>query len=502
MSEKICNSLHLTRVGKGPIFLIAMAIILFLYSPGTSHAYEGAISFDDFPWVTATWTDDNILIRLNGITAGSYELYTLETPDRIVIDIDSLTCSEETATQDAYDFESWSILRQLRVSCSPERTRIVLESDYPLYWEITSDRMDSHLDINVLTRFRQTVEQFGIDDGTQYIARRYVQTNGQRYVHAIISNPEISRLRPGMLLTSDILPRNLASLNTLVEESRSVAGINGGYFMWPGISLSLVVQHGAIISPPQLHRPAFMVLEDGQYIMDYPPVKAHVESSSGLEWDVDVVNQSPTYGQMALLTPGHPSRLRDEMTGQVAIINDSVVEAVTFGEVEDFSNRYILWSRRITQSLSFLSAGEEIEIELYIDDSIGNITDAMQGGPFLVKNGVVDVTSEEDDIGNDIANGRSARTAIGIDDYNRIFLVVVEGSRKGRSIGSTLEELAWTMLDLGATWAINLDGGSSSGIALGYNATESGLVNGARSIASAIVLIDESGQFQSDDFHF
>lgn len=58
---------------------------------------------------------------------------------------------------------------------------------------------------------------------------------------------------------------------------------------------------------------------------------------------------------------------------------------------------------------------------------------------------------------------RHPRTAIGTDETGQTLIIaVVDGRRKGWSVGVTLPELAQVMIDAGAANAINLDGGGSS----------------------------------------
>lgn len=488
------------------VFAALVLLLASFFSPGSlttiASADEGGILLESFPWISVAWDENNLLLRISGLREGSYNLYELERPPRIVIDIPDLLCENEPVSE-SYDFTDMGLITQLRANCDAERTRIVLESRFPVHWEITSPESADDLDIFCYLRFRQTIEEIAIDEGTTYIARRYVTPSGQRFAHIVVSDPALSRLRPRIFLSSDVTTRSLSSIDSIVSGSRAAAGVNGGYFQWPGISLSLVIQDGEIRYPPQLHRPAFMISEDGSYMMGYPPIRAAVESSSGLRWEADVINQAPGPGRIALLTPGHPSRIRSEMPGSAALFLDGIVEAVTYDaeEIENFADRTILWSRRSLLPLELLGVNEEVEIS-YIVDSDSPIAHAIQGGPFLLRNGRVDITSEEDDIGRDIANGRAARTAVGIDSRGRVYLVVVEGSSSGRSIGSSLQEMAWSLLELGATWAINLDGGSSSGMALGFHTPDCGLPSGGRRIATALVLIDESGRMQGENFYF
>ncbi|MBD2861589.1 phosphodiester glycosidase family protein [Paenibacillus oceani] len=97
---------------------------------------------------------------------------------------------------------------------------------------------------------------------------------------------------------------------------------------------------------------------------------------------------------------------------------------------------------------------------------------AFSGSPLLVSNGRAawdyyrEVEETATDIGRD-ANGnlvRCQRTFAGIDAEGNLLLAVSDGRTRSDQ-GLTLEEMALYMLDKGAVWAINGDGGGSSVIA-------------------------------------
>jgi hypothetical protein len=72
----------------------------------------------------------------------------------------------------------------------------------------------------------------------------------------------------------------------------------------------------------------------------------------------------------------------------------------------------------------------------------------------------------------------AARTAIGEDGEGRLLFVVVEGGDGEGSAGVTLRELARIMLDLGSRWAINMDGGGSSIMVLGFDGAQRAVSRG------------------------
>lgn len=82
--------------------------------------------------------------------------------------------------------------------------------------------------------------------------------------------------------------------------------------------------------------------------------------------------------------------------------------------------------------------------------------DLMACGPVLVNDGVIQSFAN-----TSFAQGRHPRTAVGITNDNKLLLVAVDG-RSAASAGMSLPELAQVFTALGATRAINFDGGGST----------------------------------------
>ena len=100
--------------------------------------------------------------------------------------------------------------------------------------------------------------------------------------------------------------------------------------------------------------------------------------------------------------------------------------------------------------------------------------DAIGGGPRLVRDGanvaVESYWAEVFDSGGTAGLSRQPRTAIGVKADNSLIMLVCDGRGMNGSSGFTLSELADKLISLGATDAINLDGGGSSAI-VGYDGT-------------------------------
>ncbi|WP_337383445.1 phosphodiester glycosidase family protein [Acidaminococcus timonensis] len=93
-----------------------------------------------------------------------------------------------------------------------------------------------------------------------------------------------------------------------------------------------------------------------------------------------------------------------------------------------------------------------------VADSAASVGSA---GPQLVRDGQVAVTSGEEEIAPDIADGRAPRTGVGIKKDGTVLIVVADG-RSDDSAGFTLDEFARYFVSLGADRAMNFDGGGSS----------------------------------------
>jgi hypothetical protein len=92
----------------------------------------------------------------------------------------------------------------------------------------------------------------------------------------------------------------------------------------------------------------------------------------------------------------------------------------------------------------------------------GRIYNALSGNLMLVEAGqILQLPALEENVRPD------PRTAVGVDKSGRrLYLVVVDGRMPGYSEGITLQELAELLLSAGAHFAMNLDGGGSSTLAV------------------------------------
>lgn len=93
----------------------------------------------------------------------------------------------------------------------------------------------------------------------------------------------------------------------------------------------------------------------------------------------------------------------------------------------------------------------------------GKLKEAVGGSHILLKDGMYyDVGITAGVYNTEFSSTRHPRTAVGFTDDGKLILLVVDGRQTAHSNGASLADLAEILLALGATDAINLDGGGSS----------------------------------------
>ena len=131
--------------------------------------------------------------------------------------------------------------------------------------------------------------------------------------------------------------------------------------------------------------------------------------------------------------------------------------------------------------------------ESYFDSTVKNV---MTAGPMLLVDGKA-VPQRND---RTFVNDRHNRTALGIRPDGTVLLVTVDGRMK-QAAGMSLPELEQTLMWLGCTNAINLDGGGSTTLYL-RGRPENGIVNyptdngrfdhkGERKVSNIIMLMEK-----------
>jgi exopolysaccharide biosynthesis protein len=114
--------------------------------------------------------------------------------------------------------------------------------------------------------------------------------------------------------------------------------------------------------------------------------------------------------------------------------------------------------------------GDALRLDSSPSDTIGSASYVVGGGPLLLQDGRIVLNGTVEGFSSSFLHQGAPRTVIG-SDGQRIWLVTLEGVDDP---GPTLMETAMLLRSLGLRDALNLDGGSSTGLVMGGSQTVKG----------------------------
>lgn len=130
--------------------------------------------------------------------------------------------------------------------------------------------------------------------------------------------------------------------------------------------------------------------------------------------------------------------------------------------------------------------GLEVGEQVNLGWSLGwpDVYETIGGNPTLVRNGEIFVTDE-----NTAFHARHPRTGVGTTPDGRVLFVTVDGRQPGYSVGMRLVRFAKLFKQLGADFALNLDGGGSTTMAINGEVVNRPSDGGERPVSSALLLL-------------
>ena len=288
--------------------------------------------------------------------------------------------------------------------------------------------------------------------------------------------------------------RAMANRRTQRGDRRVLVAVNGGFGVlgdmrgYGGVLENLHIQDGELITQPTDTEACFGVTESGEFLSSPVKMKASIQIGTHT-LSVGCINQRRLDGcQVTLYTPrlGESTRTNRRRGREVLISGLSLPLTPQYEHayrVEDVSqdgnnliprDGAVLWinARLKDQSISEFNAGANGTLSLSLSPPEWNqVRHAIGGRLRLLKNGKINETLEEmhnaekrhtpGKRSSMLNLSHEPRTALGY-NADTLFLVVADGRQPKYSTGLTLYELASILIELGATEAINLDGGSSS----------------------------------------
>jgi hypothetical protein len=337
-----------------------------------------------------------------------------------------------------------------------------------------------------------------------------------------------SRLTLDVELANDTIPGH-EHTTSMARRNEAVAAINGDYTLLPlapgeGRPVNTFAQDGNLVTSPLIWGRNFAISRDEQstYFGHARLSIQMLEVDVGRTWKIrrwnDWVYDEDNEGSLyAYTTAGgqlyrplaDACSVRLYPTGTISWGPDGagVTQGYTVHQVKCSDRRLarrggVVLSmpreaKRATQVQESLTPNEPVTITW----SMGwpGVLDTIGGNPNVVENGAL--------AAGECSNSsyfclRNPRTGIGVRPDGKILLVTVDGRQK-RSKGMTLDEFGKLFQSLGATWALNLDGGGSTTMVVRDEIVN--VPSGAeRAVGSAILILPgtdgdepEPGPYQS-----
>ena len=285
-------------------------------------------------------------------------------------------------------------------------------------------------------------------------------------------------LRP-VLSNGSILGREtVTSMQRRVSSIATVAGVNGDMFTWnEGSPSGVLMQSGVLKTPPHSRRSSVGVTDDGRLVVERVAML-------GQWWGIAQrrpltgLNQRPGPDGLSLYTPAWgastpPASGTVEATVQpvppaapFVDLTGPVLQVKPGGSTPIPPDGAVLVGRG--QSAGRLAAdavpGQNVTARLILRPQWGGVTDAIGGGPLIVKDGAPVFRALEDFTTYQLSL-RHPRTGVGQRADGTLVFVAIDGRQPGYSSGMTNFELAQTLVRLGAVTASALDAGGSTTMA-------------------------------------
>ena len=294
--------------------------------------------------------------------------------------------------------------------------------------------------------------------------------------------------------TVSSMQRRLASQATMV-------GVNGDFSRFAdGNPSGIMLRDGVLIAPPNGKRSSAGIGLDG--VLDVRRVAFRgTWRGTGQRRSLTHFNDVPGKNGIALLTSDY-GRTTPRIAGSYAVVlspfpasvpNADLVAPVTAATADvpvrlaPGTAAILARGNAAVRLRAEAAVGSTLTLRLILAPDWSTVSDAIGGGPVLVRDGKPVYRANEAFTVSQIAP-RHPRTAIGQLADGRILLVVVDGRQPGYSVGMTTFEMALTMARLGAVRAMQLDGGGSSTIAFEGHVLNSPSDGRERPISTALML--------------
>ena len=331
--------------------------------------------------------------------------------------------------------------------------------------------------------------------GPAWATRHFLTARGPVDVFVLRVAADDPKWRVRTALAADTVHQR-HSVAYICRQNAGGAAINGGFFAAQGPPVGLLVVDGEWICSPILNRTMLAASASGQARMGRWDFQGRVNLGARGSLAVTDLNRNESglddltvyTARWANSLPGDSTRLRLCVSRQGVV----VARDAQGGTVDLPDGGYILSARGVqADRLSRVQVGESLHLELGTDPAWPDLWWAVEGGPRLLVNGQIQISSGAECFRPDVCEGAASRSAAAITRSGDLMLVAVESPSGAGGSGVTLHELAEMLQKLGAWNAMNLDGGGSTTV-VQNGETINRVRGGSRLVSNALVVVPKA----------
>ena len=286
------------------------------------------------------------------------------------------------------------------------------------------------------------------------------------------------RLRTVLSNESVLREETLSSMQKRLAGQATMVGVNGDFSsIATGRPSGILLRDGVLVTPPNRQRSSAGIGLDG--MLDVRRISFRgTWRGTGQRRALTHFNDKPGRNGVALLT-GDYGRTTPRIPGSFAVVlspfpasvpNTDLVAPVVATAADGpvrlapGTAALVAQGNAAVKLQAEAAVGTSLTLRLILQPDWSTVSDAIGGGPVIVRDGKPVYRANEAFTVSQIAP-RHPRTAVGQMSDGRLIFVVVDGRQPGYSIGMTTFEMALTMVRLGAVSAMQLDSGGSSTMA-------------------------------------
>ena len=292
----------------------------------------------------------------------------------------------------------------------------------------------------------------------------------------------------------------LTAMQAATSRDETVAGINGDLFsVGDGRPHGITLTGGRLVTPPTGDRSSIGFAADGSLRVERVQFFGTWQGTgqrrpltlNGVPGPNGVALFTPSWGPttppvpgslMAVVHPLPPAVPNADLRGAIAAVGQN-------GPVAIPPDGAVLVARgsSVQRLAEEAQPGTGVTIRLLLSPTWGDVPDAIGGGPLLVRDGRAIFRHGE--VFPTTLLQRGPRSAVAQLRDGRILMVVVDGKRRGYSVGMTNFDLAQALVRLGAVTGAALDGDDSAAMAFdGTLLSRPSDPSGERAVANALLV--------------